>query len=93
MVHFAATALNDMATVTLYVVNSHTSRNEFTHPVPRIGTGEIALVGPTMFEFIVPESSSLTIVPAVGTVKPGQVRDSMQGFTPPRWEFYQDGNL
>ncbi|XP_032903781.1 cilia- and flagella-associated protein 74 [Amblyraja radiata] len=72
VVHFAATALNDMATVTLYVVNSHTSRNEFTHPVPRIGTGEIALVGPTMFEFIVPESSSLTIVPAVGTVKPGQ---------------------
>ncbi|XP_051894977.1 LOW QUALITY PROTEIN: cilia- and flagella-associated protein 74 [Pristis pectinata] len=72
VVHFAATALNNIATVTLYVVNSHTSQNEFTHQVPRIGSGEIAPVGPTTFEFIVPESSSLTIVPAVGTVLPGQ---------------------
>ncbi|XP_069774364.1 cilia- and flagella-associated protein 74 isoform X3 [Narcine bancroftii] len=71
-VHFAATALNDTAIVTLHVMNSHTSRNEFTHPVPRIGNGEIAPVGPTSFEFVVPESSYLTIVPAVGTVMPGQ---------------------
>ncbi|XP_078281238.1 cilia- and flagella-associated protein 74 isoform X2 [Rhinoraja longicauda] len=82
VVHFAATALYDMATVTLYVVNSHTSRNEFTHPVPRIGTGEIALVGPSTFEFIVPESSSLTIVPAVGTVKPGQKCKVVIAFKP-----------
>uniref|UniRef100_UPI00398F0B5A cilia- and flagella-associated protein 74 isoform X2 n=1 Tax=Pristiophorus japonicus TaxID=55135 RepID=UPI00398F0B5A len=72
VVHFAATALHDIATVTLYVVNSHTNQNEFTHPVPRIGTGEIAPVGPTSFEFVIPEYSDLTIVPAVGTVKPGQ---------------------
>ncbi|XP_067872959.1 cilia- and flagella-associated protein 74 [Heterodontus francisci] len=72
VIHFAATALNDTSTVTLYVVNSHTSRNEFTHPVPRIGKGEIAPVGPTSFEFVIPEYSYLTIAPAVGTVMPGE---------------------
>ncbi|XP_067826189.1 cilia- and flagella-associated protein 74 [Heptranchias perlo] len=72
VIHFAATALNDTSTATLYVVNSHTSQNEFTHPVPRIGKGEIAPVGPTSFEFVIPENSYITIVPAVGTVMPGK---------------------
>ncbi|XP_048471141.1 cilia- and flagella-associated protein 74 [Rhincodon typus] len=72
VIHFAATALNDTSTVTLYVENSHTSQNEFTHPVPRIGKGETAPVGPTLFEFAIPESSYLSIAPAVGTVMPGE---------------------
>uniref|UniRef100_W5MG58 Cilia and flagella associated protein 74 n=1 Tax=Lepisosteus oculatus TaxID=7918 RepID=W5MG58_LEPOC len=72
LVQFGATAVNDMSTATLYVVNSHTSSNEFTHPVPRIGRGEIAPVGPTSFEFINPDNSDITITPEVGTVMPGK---------------------
>ena len=36
-------------------------------------TGEIAPVGPTSFEFVVPEGAPLTISPSVGTVEPGKV--------------------
>ena len=42
VVHFASTPLYDVSTVSLHVVNAHTSSNEFTHPVPRIGKGECA---------------------------------------------------
>ncbi|XP_066547117.1 cilia- and flagella-associated protein 74 [Amia ocellicauda] len=72
LVKFGATAVNDTSVAALYVVNSHTSRNEFSHPVPRISKGEIAPVGPTSFEFVIPENSDITITPAVGTVKPGK---------------------
>ncbi|XP_072012089.1 cilia- and flagella-associated protein 74 isoform X2 [Engystomops pustulosus] len=72
LVQFPATALNDTSTATIYVVNSHTSRNEFTHPVPRIGKGGIAPVGPTSFQFQLPEDSPITISPSVGTVLPGK---------------------
>ncbi|KAM9299339.1 cilia- and flagella-associated protein 74 [Gastrophryne carolinensis] len=72
LVQFPGTALNDISTATLYVVNSHTSRNEFTHPVPRIGKGEIAPVGPTSFQFLVPNDSPITISPSVGSVLPGK---------------------
>ncbi|XP_041062954.1 cilia- and flagella-associated protein 74 [Carcharodon carcharias] len=72
VIHFAATALNDTSTVTLYVENAHSSQNEFTHLVPRIGKEEIAPVGPTLFEFIIPEYPYLTITPAVGIVMPGE---------------------
>lgn len=41
-------------------------------------SGEIAAVGPTSFQFIVPEGVPLTVSPAVGTVLPGQVS---YGFT------------
>ncbi|XP_075135720.1 cilia- and flagella-associated protein 74 [Leptodactylus fuscus] len=72
LVQFPATALSDTSTATLYVVNSHTSCNEFTHPVPRIGKGEIAPVGPTSFQFQLPEDSPITVSPSVGTVLPGK---------------------
>ncbi|XP_069804053.1 cilia- and flagella-associated protein 74 isoform X2 [Dendropsophus ebraccatus] len=72
LVQFPATALNDTSTATIYVVNSHTSSNEFTHQVPRIGKGEIAPVGPTSFQFQLPEDSPITISPSVGTVLPGK---------------------
>lgn len=39
-----------------------------------IPTGEIAPVGPTSFEFMIPEDAPLTISPSVGTVMPGEVR-------------------
>ncbi|KAM4016315.1 cilia- and flagella-associated protein 74 isoform 2-T2 [Anomaloglossus baeobatrachus] len=72
LVQFSATALNDTSTAAIYVVNSHTSCNEFTHPVPRIGKGEIAPVGPTSFQFQLPDDSPITISPSVGTVLPGK---------------------
>ncbi|KAM6191797.1 cilia- and flagella-associated protein 74 [Sarcoramphus papa] len=72
LVQFAATALNGVSTATLYVMNSHVSVNHFTHAVPRIGNGEVAPVGPTSFEFRVPEDCPVTITPSVGTVLPGK---------------------
>ncbi|XP_075629373.1 cilia- and flagella-associated protein 74 isoform X2 [Balearica regulorum gibbericeps] len=72
LVQFAATALNGVSTATLYVMNSHVSVNHFTHAVPRIGNGEVAPVGPTSFEFCVPEDCPVTITPSVGTVLPGK---------------------
>ena len=73
-IHFAATALEDSSVATFTIQNNHTNANEFTHPVPRIGKGEIVPVGPTSFEFIVPEDTPLTVYPSVGTVRPGKVR-------------------
>ncbi|XP_065552467.1 cilia- and flagella-associated protein 74 isoform X1 [Lathamus discolor] len=72
LVQFAATALNSVSTATLYVMNPHVSINHFTHTVPRIGNGEVAPVGPTSFEFCVPEDCPVTITPSVGTVLPGK---------------------
>ncbi|XP_043851370.1 cilia- and flagella-associated protein 74 [Dromiciops gliroides] len=71
-VKFAATALFDMSTVTLYVINSHTSMNSLTHAVPRLGSGEIAPMGPTSFEFLLPDNAPIMIIPSVGTVLPGK---------------------
>ncbi|PKU33726.1 cilia- and flagella-associated protein 74 [Limosa lapponica baueri] len=73
LVQFAATALNGVSTATLYVMNAHVSVNPVTHPVPRIGKGEVAPVGPTSFEFRVPEACPVTITPSVGTVLPGKL--------------------
>ncbi|XP_074074808.1 cilia- and flagella-associated protein 74 [Macrotis lagotis] len=72
LVKFAATPLFDMSIATLYVINSHTSTNFLTHPVPRIGTGEIVPVGPTSFEFLLPDNAPIIIIPSVGTVLPGK---------------------
>ncbi|CAL1527246.1 unnamed protein product [Lymnaea stagnalis] len=72
IVHFGATSLYDHTTASIYVINSHTSSNEFSHPVPRIGKGSICPVGPTSFEFMVPEGAPFSISPSVGTVEPGK---------------------
>ncbi|XP_041480750.1 cilia- and flagella-associated protein 74-like [Lytechinus variegatus] len=72
VIHFAATALEDTSITSLYILNTHTNANEFTHPVPRIGKGEIAPVGPTSFEFVVPEGAPIAISPSVGTLQPGK---------------------
>ncbi|XP_032304690.1 cilia- and flagella-associated protein 74 isoform X2 [Coturnix japonica] len=82
LVQFAATALNDVSTATLYVMNSHVSANFFTHAVPRIGNGEVAPVGPTSFEFCVPEDCPVTIMPSVGTVLPGKKSSIQVSFRP-----------
>ncbi|CAG5118469.1 unnamed protein product, partial [Candidula unifasciata] len=72
VINFKATSVFDTSTATLYIINSHTSTNEFTHPVPRIGAGEVFPVGPTSFEFKVPQDAPITISPCVGTLLPGQ---------------------
>ncbi|XP_063001518.1 cilia- and flagella-associated protein 74 [Elgaria multicarinata webbii] len=72
LVQFSTTALYDVSTATLFVLNSHVSLNQFTHFGPKIGEGEVAPVGPTSFQFLVPEDSPITIVPCVGTVLPGK---------------------
>ncbi|XP_053137226.1 cilia- and flagella-associated protein 74 isoform X2 [Hemicordylus capensis] len=72
LVQFSATALFGVSTATVFVINSHVSLNQFTHVVPRIGKGELAPVGPTSFQFLVPEDSPITILPCVGTVLPGK---------------------
>ena len=38
-----------------------------------LGAGEIAPVGPTCFEFCVPEDSPISISPTVGCLMPGSV--------------------
>ncbi|XP_006871837.1 PREDICTED: uncharacterized protein C1orf222-like [Chrysochloris asiatica] len=46
--------------------------NSLTHSVPRIGSQDAAPVGPTSFEFLLPQDSPITISPSVGTVLPGK---------------------
>ncbi|PAA60217.1 hypothetical protein BOX15_Mlig021187g1 [Macrostomum lignano] len=72
VVNFKATALQDFNDAMIYVVNEHTSMNEYSHPVPRIGKGPIAPVGPTSFEFVVPDDAPFQLAPCVGTVMPGE---------------------
>ena len=43
------------------------------HAIFLMMTGEIAPVGPTSFEFVVPDDAPLTVSPSVGTVLPGKV--------------------
>lgn len=73
VIKMKATAVSDTCSSHIEVINSHTSANEFTHPVPRIGSGPIVEVGTTSFEFVLPAEAPLTISPAVGNVGPGQV--------------------
>ncbi|XP_046895327.1 cilia- and flagella-associated protein 74 [Hypomesus transpacificus] len=72
LVHFGATAIGDNSTAVLHVVNSHTSRNEFSHAVPRVGGGPVAPVGPRLFSFALPENSEIILTPTAGRVLPGQ---------------------
>nr|XP_041576284.1 cilia- and flagella-associated protein 74 isoform X1 [Taeniopygia guttata] len=82
LVQFAATALNSVSSATLDVLNSHVDGNPLTHPVPRIGSGNPVPVGPTSFEFHVPQDCPVTITPSVGTVLPGQKSSIRVSFSP-----------
>ncbi|XP_060737594.1 cilia- and flagella-associated protein 74 [Tachysurus vachellii] len=72
LVQFGATAVGDRSTAVLYVLNSHTSLNDFTHPMPRIGKGHVSPVGARFFSFTPPENSEFTVSPTTGRVLPGQ---------------------
>ncbi|XP_064253226.1 cilia- and flagella-associated protein 74 isoform X2 [Passer domesticus] len=82
LVQFAATALNSVSSATLEVLNSHVDGNPLTHPVPRAGSGSPVPVGPTSFEFHVPQDCPVTIAPSVGTVLPGQKSSIRVSFSP-----------
>ncbi|KAM4885882.1 cilia- and flagella-associated protein 74 [Sylvia borin] len=82
LVQFAATALNSVSSATLAVLNPHVDGNPLTHPVPRIGTGDPVPVGPTAFEFHVPQDCPVSITPSVGTVLPGQKSSIRVSFSP-----------
>ncbi|XP_038016031.1 cilia- and flagella-associated protein 74 [Motacilla alba alba] len=82
LVQFAATALNSVSSATLDVLNSHVDGNPLTHPVPRVGSGSPVPVGPTSFEFHVPQDCPVTITPSVGTVLPGQRSSIRVSFRP-----------
>lgn len=73
LVQFGATAIGDQSTAVLYVLNSHTSLNDFTNPMPRIGKGPVSPVGARFFTFTPPENSEITVSPTTGCVQPGQV--------------------
>nr|XP_020637663.1 cilia- and flagella-associated protein 74 [Pogona vitticeps] len=72
LIQFPPTALNDTSATRIHIVNSHVGYSRFDDFVPRIGDGEVAPVGPTSFQFLVPEDSPITIMPCVGTVLPGK---------------------
>ncbi|KAM6976790.1 cilia- and flagella-associated protein 74 [Aplochiton taeniatus] len=72
LVQFGATPVGRHSTAVLHVVNSHTSLNEFSHPVPRVGRGPIAPIGPRRFAFAQPESAEVSVTPMTGRVRPGQ---------------------
>ncbi|XP_066929117.1 cilia- and flagella-associated protein 74-like isoform X2 [Clytia hemisphaerica] len=72
LIQFKATAVNDISSANFFVINDHTSTNQFTHPVPRVGTGDIFPVGPTSFHFVVPEGAPLSFSPAIGTINAGE---------------------
>ncbi|XP_026780950.3 cilia- and flagella-associated protein 74 [Pangasianodon hypophthalmus] len=72
LVQFGATAVGDRSTAVLYVLNSHTSLNDVTRPMPRIGKGPVAPVGARFFTFTPPENSEITVTPSTGCVLPGQ---------------------
>lgn len=73
LVQFGATAVGDRSTAVLFILNSHTSLNDFTHPMPRVGKSPISPVGARFFTFIPPENSEIIVTPISGCVLPGQV--------------------
>ena len=72
-INFKATSLHSTSYKTFYVVNEHVDYDQHRHPVPRIGNGEIALVGSTYFEFDLPERCPFMLSPCVGLVEQGKV--------------------
>ncbi|XP_041275777.1 cilia- and flagella-associated protein 74 [Onychostruthus taczanowskii] len=86
LVQFAATALNSVSSATLEVLNSHVDGSPLSQPVPRIGSGSPVPVGPTSFEFHVPQDCPVTIAPSVGTVLPGQKSSIRVSFSPALWD-------
>lgn len=77
LVQFVATAVGDRSTAVLFVLNSHTSLNDFTRPMPRIGKGPVSPVGARVFTFIPPENTEIKVTPTSGRVLPGQVLISL----------------
>ncbi|XP_041954743.1 cilia- and flagella-associated protein 74 isoform X2 [Alosa sapidissima] len=82
LVEFRATAVGSRSSACLYVLNTHTSTNQFTHNVPRVGPGPPAPIGPRRFAFCPPNTTQLTVTPTQGRVLPGERCLVQVTFTP-----------
>ncbi|CBY24000.1 unnamed protein product [Oikopleura dioica] len=67
-----STPLFSVNRATFTLSNTHTSRDEFSRPVARIGNGKIFPVTSTSFSFMPPEDCNLHFSPSVGVLKPGE---------------------
>lgn len=56
-------------------------------------SGEIAPVGPTSFEFVIPKEAPVTISPSVGTIMPGEVSISKKVCVKKRTCFFTCANM
>ena len=67
------TPLYDSSRKQFSIRNEHFDKDQYKHPVPRIGPdGTIFPVGPTSFSIQEPDNSGLVFSPCVGTIKPGE---------------------
>ena len=67
------TPLYDSSRKQFSIRNEHFDKDQYKHPVPRIGPdGTIFPVGPTSFSIQEPADSGLVFLPCVGTIKPGE---------------------
>ena len=67
------TPLYDSSRKQFSIRNEHFDKDQYKHPVPRIGPdGTIFPVGPTSFSIQEPADSGLVFSPCVGTIKPGE---------------------
>jgi hypothetical protein len=71
-INFKATSIGTTTSEPIYVINDHLDYDQHRHPVPRIGNGDIAPVGPTFFEFDLPDNCPFKLSPQVGVVNPGE---------------------
>ena len=67
-----STPLFSVNRATFTLSNTHTSRDEYSRPVARIGNGKIFPVTSTSFSFMPPEDCNLHFSPSVGVLKPGE---------------------
>ena len=81
------TPLYDSSRKQFSIRNEHFDKDQYKHPVPRIGPdGTIFPVGPTSFSIQEPVDSGLVFSPCVGTIKPGEEM-VISGIRDPRTHF------
>ncbi|OAF71815.1 hypothetical protein A3Q56_00435 [Intoshia linei] len=69
-IKFAATAVGDICTEKVHLINHHVSLNQFTHPLPRIANGKPLPIGPISYEFKLEKDIPISISPIVGVIYP-----------------------
>ncbi|XP_031724564.1 cilia- and flagella-associated protein 74 isoform X4 [Anarrhichthys ocellatus] len=72
LVQFGATAVGDLSTAVLYLINLQTNHNQSKQPVPPVVKDTVAPVAPRLFSFSLPEDSDISITPSAGGLLPGE---------------------